>query len=235
MKTLRLYAGILRDSLKSLPRLFAIYKLTLKEVRDEGENIKTFIFASKRKVRFQAGQYGIWFMPRFIKGKPARLFTVAAAPGEDTVQVSTRIGPSDFKQKLSRLKPGDTVYVDGPIGEFVLPKILPEHIVFVAGGIGITPIRSLSKHIHDNALPVKTTLVHSADGYYLYQDELKGYVDTAHFTTRENFDATLQQLATERPNAIYYLSGPPGFVEVAHNTLAAHGVKHIRTDAFLGY
>ncbi|HSH55226.1 MAG TPA: FAD-dependent oxidoreductase [Candidatus Limnocylindrales bacterium] len=235
MKTLQLYLGILRDAIKSFGKLFVFHKLTLQEVRDEGENIKTFIFESNRKLDYKAGQYGIWFMPKFIKGKPGRLFTLASSPEEGIVQLSTRIGKTDFKQKLSRLKPGATVFMEGPIGQFTLPNPSPEAVVFIAGGIGITPIRALAVYVHDAELPVNTTLIHSADDFYLYKDEMKQYFHESHFVTRSDFETVLRQVAHDQANATFFLSGPPGFVESAHTILRKQGIKRIKTDAFLGY
>lgn len=235
MKTLQLYLGILRDAIKSFRKLFVIHRLTLLEVRDEGENIKTFIFKSNRRLNYAAGQYGIWFMPRFIKGKPGRLFTVASSPEEGIVQLSTRIGPSDFKQKLNRLNVGDTIFMEGPIGQFTLPEPLPQEIVFVAGGIGVTPIRAIAANIFNAQHPVKTTLIFSSSGTYLYKDELQKYVQNPHFTTRDTFDTTLNQVVSHQPRATFYVSGPPGFVESVNASLRKQGIKLIKTDAFLGY
>ncbi len=235
MLTMRLYLGILRDSLKSFGKLFVLHHLTLQEVRPEGEDIKTFVFKSNKKLNYRAGQYGIWMQRRWVKGKPWRFFTVASAPEEGVVQLSTRISKSDFKQKLNELKPGGKMLMLGPIGEFTLPQPAPSEVVFVAGGIGVTPIRAISKYTSDASLPIKTTLIHSSRGYYLYKDELEKYVTKAYFTDRDSFEAILQQVAEQQPEAIFYLSGPPNFVESTRKLLLQKNVRHIKTDGFLGY
>jgi ferredoxin-NADP reductase len=235
MQTIRLYLGIIRDSIKGWRTVFVLHNLTLQEAHKEGENIVTFVFKSNRKFNYQAGQYGVWILKRWVNGKPARLFTVASPPEEGVVQLSTRISGTDFKQKLAKLMPGDTMWMFGPIGGFTLPKQLPREVVFAAGGIGITPIRALAKHIHDTSLPIESTLIHSGQDFYLYKDELEGYVTTAHFTTRTDFDAILSQVASTRPDAIFYISGPPKFVEAARKLLLQANVRHIKTDGFLGY
>src|ERR1700722_7437672 len=122
MQTVQLYFGILRDSLKSFSKLFVIHHLTLQEVSIEGEDIKTFVFKSDKDLDYQAGQYGIWLLRRWVKGKPFRLFTVASAPEEGVMRLSTRISKSDFKQKLNKLVAGDKLLMFGPIGEFTIPK-----------------------------------------------------------------------------------------------------------------
>jgi ferredoxin-NADP reductase len=235
MQTIRLYFGILRDSLKSFNKLFVIHHLTLQKVRTEGEDIKTFVFKSNKDLDYRAGQYGIWMLKRWVKGKPFRLFTVASPPDEGVIQLSTRISKSDFKQKLNKLVPGDKLLMFGPIGEFTIPKQPPGDIVFVAGGIGITPIRAIAKHIRDASLPIKSILIHSSHDLYLYKAELEQYIDQTYFTTHDNFETTLDKVAKQQQNATYYLSGPPQFVESARKLLMQNNIRLIKTDGFLGY
>jgi ferredoxin-NADP reductase len=235
MQTVQLYLGILRDSLKSFNKLFVVQRLTLREVRVEGEDIKTFVFKSNKDLNYQAGQYGIWVLKQWVKGKPFRLFTVASAPEEGVIQLSTRISKSDFKKKLNKLVPGDTLLMFGPIGEFSIPKQPSGDIVFVAGGIGVTPIRALSRHIRDASLPIKSILIHSGHDFYLYKRELEKYIDQPYFTTRDNFETTLNKVAKQQQNATFYLSGPPQFVAAARKLLLQANIRHIKTDGFLGY
>lgn len=227
-----------RDMLKSFRQLLVMHKLTLQEVRSENEDIKTFVFSSNQKLTYQPGQYGIWVLKRWVRGKPGRLFTVASPPEDNVIQLSTRISNSDFKQKLNKLRVGDTMLMFGPIGLFTLPRPLPPSIVLVAGGIGITPMRALAKHIYNQSLPVRLTLIHSGNGSYLYRDEMTGYAAQAHFVTRESLAATVASVvAVHDTAAVYYLAGPPAFVEATGKLLGQNNVgrQQIRKDGFLGY
>ena len=230
------YLYVTWEAIVGIKTLFVLHSLKLKEVRKEGENIKTFVFSQGKKAKFEAGQYGMWIIPRWIWGKPVRLFTVAASPTEDTLQVSTRISSTDFKQKLSKLPIGSKVYMMGPIGKFVLGKKPPKEAVLVAGGIGVTPMRSLSRFVYDTKTPTKLTLIHSADGYYLYKKEFEKYVSTRHFVTKETLPGTLKAVAgrvsAETP---FYVSGPPAFVTFVHQSLKKLGRENILRDGFLGY
>lgn len=232
---MRSHLGVLRDLLKNFYKLFTPHFLILKEIRDEGEDIKTFVFTSNKKIKYKAGQYGVWFQKRWIFGKPWRLFSLASSPEENTIQLSTRISKSDFKQKLSKLMIGNRVIMLGAIGEFTLPKEVPEKAVFVAGGIGITPIRSLIKRTNESSLPIETTLIHSGREFYLYRNELEKLVNQAYYTTHDNFENVLNQVIEQNKNAIYYLSGPPQFVENARVLLINKNIHHIKIDSFLGY
>ena len=230
------YLYVTWEVLLDLKGVFTLHLLKLKEVRKEGENIQTFVFRSNKKVKFEAGQYGLWWMPKWIWGKPARLFTVAASPTEETLQVSTRIRGSDFKKKLVNLPVGGRMYMFGPIGRFTLGKKPPKAAVLIAGGIGATPMRAISRFVYDTKTPTKLTLVHSADRYYLYQKEFKKYVPECHFEKKETFENVLEEVAAKADKQTpFYISGPPGFVAFVTKTLKQLGRSNIRRDGFLGY
>lgn len=233
--TLRFLWAVTLDALKSFSGLFKIHTLTLTEVRPENENIKTFVFASNRKVVYQAGQYGVWLLPTFVKGKPGHLFTIASAPSENHLQLSTRISQSDFKQKLNALSVGSKVYMIGPIGQFVLSD--EKQAVLLAGGIGITPMRSIAlENARRGDNKTNLTLIHSADGNYLYKDEMHRAVGQTHFVTREQFEQTLETvIASVGTEATYFVSGPPAFVVNTEKLLEKHAVRNVKKDGFLGY
>lgn len=223
------------DMLRTFGGLFRFHKLTLVEKKREVEDIETFVMKPSKKLEFKAGQYGVWFVPRFIWGKPARLFTIAASPTEDTVQVSTRIRRTDFKKKLASLPLGASVYMIGPVGTFVLPDPAPKHALLIAGGIGVTPMRAIAKHVHDKKLATKLTLIHSAD-HYLYKTELEQLIADSHFVQRETFEEELQKVLKNVKNITpVYISGPPAFVLATEVILRKNGIKTIVKDGFLGY
>ncbi len=230
------YVYVTWEIILTFKGLFSLHTLHLKEVRKEGEDIQTFVFAPNRKVVFMAGQYGVWFMPQFIWGKPVRLFTIAASPTEKTLQVSTRIRRTDFKQKLSKLPIGAKIFMIGALGKFTLDKEPPEAAVLVAGGIGATPMRAISKFVYDTKTPTALTLIHSASGYYLYKKEFERYVPTRHFVTKETLPQTLEKVAGNLPaQTPFYVSGSPAFVVAVEQKLEQLGRRNIRRDGFLGY
>ncbi len=234
--TLVFNAKIIVDSLLGLRSLFNIYRLQLESVKHEGEDIRTFVFRSNKAVTYTAGQYGIWFFGSWTGFKPARLFTIASAPAEQRIQLSTRIRTSPFKQRLGKLSAGDHMYIVGPIGRFVLPKSHPKTVVMIAGGIGITPIRSIIKELAYTKSDTNVELIHSAETFYLFQDELQYDFVTPHYVTRSTLD---EQLTTTVKKAgievTYYISGAPKFVTSVESTLQKLGVRDIVTDGFLGY
>lgn len=233
--TLRFNFKVILDSILGWSNFFRVHRLTLVSAKHEQENVMTFVFKSNKKLTFHAGQYGVWFHSSFVKGKPARLFTVASAPSESVVQLSTRISNSHFKQRLSKLTPGDKMYMCNPIGRFVVTN-QTKQVVMIAGGIGITPFRAITKDIVDTKKDVQTHLIYSAHDTYLYKDQLAALCTSSEFVTKDGLETAIKKVIDVVPPSIpFYLSGPPAFVVSTEKLLKAHGVATIKTDGFLGY
>jgi len=76
--------------------------------------------------------------------------------------VSTRIRDTPFKKKLANLEIGTPIKITAPVGSFVLPEDdNSKCVVFLSGGIGITPFRSMIKYASDNRLPVRIVMFDS--------------------------------------------------------------------------
>ena len=116
--------------------------------QDEAANIRTFYFRPERPVQYTAGQFAEWTLKhnhpdsRGIK----RWFTISSAPTDTMVSITTKFAgdkSSSFKKALFKLEPGAELTMSDPMGDFVLPKLIQTPLVFVAGGIGITPFHSI--------------------------------------------------------------------------------------------
>jgi ferredoxin-NADP reductase len=115
---------------------------------------------------FQPGQYIGLTLPHAHPDSrgSARTFTIASAPGEPLVQITTRLStsPSTFKQALCSLSPGSVVEASSPGGQFVYTDAA-RPAVFIAGGIGITPFRAILSDLAAGHLPyAATTLLYSS-------------------------------------------------------------------------
>ncbi len=82
-------------------------------------------------------------------------FTLASAPTEKVVKITTRISndPSEFKKALLELKQGMTISMSGPVGSFYLKDNSPT--LLIAGGIGITPFRSIIKQLEMKGIALR--------------------------------------------------------------------------------
>ncbi|MGD0587836.1 MAG: FAD-dependent oxidoreductase [Thermoplasmata archaeon] len=91
----------------------------------------------------------------------ARTFSLSSSPSEpDQISVTCRISDTPFKQALSRLRPGETAEVFGPLGQFLYDPSRPT--VFLAGGIGITPFRGMLRYAADTGASAPRRLLYSA-------------------------------------------------------------------------
>ena len=129
------------------------FVLELKEKIPIAADVYDFLFKSDHKLKFKPGQYLEWTLSH--SGQDARgirrYFSVASSPAEEHVRMGVKFYPqaSSFKQSMLHLNPGDKITASQLAGEFVLPKDKNKKLVFMAGGIGITPFRSMIKHLLD--------------------------------------------------------------------------------------
>ena len=216
------------------------YKIKLIETIQFG-NYYVFDFEKPEGLNFTEGQYGIFMhVDKQIEGRKMRAFSMASSMNEGYLRIATRIieEPSDFKLKMKELKIGEVMSYTGPTGKFTLEE--SSSAVFIAGGIGITPIRGLLNGILYNKIDIDVSLIYSEnDGVYPFKQELdtikmKSYYQT---TPSETIDV-VKQVANEKGNdGYYYISGSPGFVNGIQNLLLDEGIfkEQIKFDLFSGY
>ena len=92
---------------------------------------------------------------------PIRHFTISSSPTENFIMFSTRIRDSPYKKRLSILEKGAKVKVRGPEGQFVLHEDYSKPAVFLSGGMGVTPFRSMIKYATDKQLPLRIIMFDS--------------------------------------------------------------------------
>ncbi|MBX4204901.1 MAG: oxidoreductase [Candidatus Doudnabacteria bacterium] len=127
--------------------------LTFAGKRSLGKDLYEFDFTPDRKLAFQPGQYLEWTLGHRkadTRGN-RRYFTIASSPTESGLKLGVKFHPesSSFKQSLLALAPGAKLLAGQLAGDFVLPADSSEKIIFIAGGIGITPYRSMLKYLLD--------------------------------------------------------------------------------------
>jgi ferredoxin-NADP reductase len=129
------------------------FKLTLMRVEKITSSCFEFVFRPDRKVDFSAGQYLDWTLavPKRDDRGNRRAFTIASSPGESEVRLGVKFypSPSAFKRALLAMRPGDVVYASQLAGDFTLPNDKNAKLAFIAGGIGVTPFRSMVQDLID--------------------------------------------------------------------------------------
>jgi ferredoxin-NADP reductase len=240
----------------------------LDKVKHEGTDIMSFKFFRKddqNYLNYKAGQFAIVDLgTNEDKKGPTREFTIASSPTEkDVILISTRIRDTPFKQKLSKLEKGTSVKITAPEGDFVLPDDYSNRVVFLSGGIGVTPFRSMIGYATDKQLPLKMTMFDSNrnPANILYKDEFDSWtklnrnLEIIYTITEEgekspSLDwkgergfidkAMLEKYLTkyELNHSTYYICGPPAMLNAMYKLLAKEikvPDEKIKTEEFYGY
>lgn len=123
------------------------HRFRVQEVVDEGGGVTSVYVTGKNLAQFSytAGQFNLWqFWQKGLRTMH-HPFTISSAPGDPYLRLSAKaIG--DFTAKLGQLKKGSPVLVSGPYGLFTQVVATKNKRLFIAGGIGITPILSMLKN-----------------------------------------------------------------------------------------
>jgi len=200
---------------------------------DEEGGVTAFTFRPSKPLKHVAGQHGFFFVP----GAGMKPFSIASAPEDDDIVIATKLqSGSKFKTALAALGPGENIKVRGPVMRFTLDGSSDE-VVFIAQGVGITPFRSLLRHIDGNDIKKHTTLIHVASAHPFRTETARLAREASYPTDAESFRLDLKQASTERPGATYYLSGAPSFIKetAALLTEARIPKKQLKRDMFRGY
>jgi glycine betaine catabolism B len=133
-------------------------------------------------LNYTAGQYAVFDLGTNDDPEgPIRSFTLASSPTEENfILISTRIRDTPFKKKLDSLDVGISVKLTAPLGKFVLHEDHSRAAVFLSGGIGVTPFRSMIKYATDKQLPIKIIMFDSNrnEQNVLYKNEFYEWVNT---------------------------------------------------------
>lgn len=234
--------------------------LTLQEKVKSGSDTVDFLFTPSHRFAFTPGQYMEWTLPHYRPDSRGnrRYFTIASSPTEDTLRLGVKFYPnsSSYKKALASLNSSTQIVGSQLSGDFTLPKNKNQKLAFLAGGIGITPFRSMLKYLVDTHQPRNIVLVYSnrnADEI-VYQDviaEAKNIgirtvltlTNTAQIPAsweglRGRVDETLvQQAIPDYRDRMFYISGSHSFVTTSQDLLRRLGVaeKNITIDFFPGF
>ncbi|HEY1645098.1 MAG TPA: FAD-dependent oxidoreductase [Candidatus Saccharimonadales bacterium] len=207
-------------------------------------DIKRYYFEPEHKISQTAGQ----FIEMHLKHDHPddrgirRWFTLSSSPTDKYLAITTKqIGDkaSSFKKTLDKLKVGDHLDISDPMGDFVLPKdsLLP--LIFVAGGIGITPFLSIAEYLRSTGEKRQIHL------FYAVSDMAEALNLAKYSSVLGSQRLILGQLsaqliydeAQKLNNPLIYISGPEHMVEGLNKGLEDLGVDKTRLigDFFPGY
>lgn len=239
----------------------AIYQVKLKGRQEIASGTMAFHFEKPEGFSYKAGQFGDFTLadpPETDAEGNTRGFSLASAPCEDDLMVATRMRDTAFKRVLKTLAPGTELALDAPWGSFTLHGDASIPAVFLSGGIGVTPIRSIVLQAAHDRLPHKIVLVYSnrrpEDAAFLdelaaAQERNPNFTLVATMTEMEKSSrpwkgetgfitqAMLLKSIGDLERPIFYISGPRAMVAAMRKILEDSGVKDdkIRTEEFSGY
>lgn len=221
-------------------------ELVLALKKEEAPNTVTFYFEPKDPISWEAGQFLHYILPHDDEDSRGndRYFTIASAPYEEEVMLTTRKGESSFKKALFNMQEGDTIQAEEPGGSFVVEDPEKEY-VFIAGGVGITPFRAILKQLDHDEAPINVTLLYGNGSQdFVYEEELK-MLEKEHdnlnihwFVAPEKIDeSAIKEHVSDLTKPIFYVSGPEPMVESLEEMLQTIGVpeENIKKDNFPGY
>lgn len=224
-------------------KLLRKHKITFVSRIDEGNGCYSFLFKKDTDVSWQAGQHGIFIIPSVVS-KNWRPFSVASSETENIIRISTIIPPtpSEFKSRLFSLTEGEKVLMRGPFGEFHVNED-GKQIVGIAGGVGVTPFRSILHEIYNNYITdTKIHLVYAGkENYFAFHEEFLMFQNHPDITiefvnTIEEVNEKINEVASTYENSAKYLiSGSPGMINSVKGRLQEKGIKNIINDPFKGY
>jgi ferredoxin-NADP reductase len=237
------------------------YQSTLLGRTEVAEGTMAFQFEKPKDFVFTAGQYIDLTLSGSHAGSSNGLthtFSIASAPFDEELLVTTRIRRTAFKQALSVLPIGTGARIEGPMGSFSLHSNTSRPAVFLAGGIGIAPFLSMVSYATAEKLRHPIILFYA--NRYL---EDAAFINVLWRLERANprfrFVPTLTRVANNYGawrgktgyissemlftqvrilrGPIYYVAGPATMVAATRRTLAEVGVDEddIRTEEFAGY
>ncbi len=226
-----------------------------------GPGLMDFLYIPTRKLAYQPGQYMEWTVDHDhvdSRGK-RRYFTLASSPTERSLRIGVKFSEhgSSFKQAMARnALPGTRILAAQVAGDFTMPKDQTQKLAFIAGGIGVTPFRSMVKYLIDRRERRDVVMLYANRRYdeILYADVFQAapsvfrfrpvYVlsepESAPFAwsgERGRIDA--EMIALQVPDyrdRLFYVSGSPALIQSVRQALRELGVKpdKIKTDSFAG-
>ncbi len=234
--------------------------LRLKDKVQMAPDTWEFVFVPSQKLAYAPGQYMEWTLATDHDDSRGnrRYFTLASSPTEEMIRLGVKFYPdsSTLKRSLLAMKPEDEILASHLAGDFVLPSDARQKCVFIAGGIGITPFRSMIQYVMDTRQLRPIVLFYSAKTpkEFVYRNVFEKArqvlgIKTIYTVTDEHSQSTgwnlargrvtPQMIRTEVPDYAvcqFYVSGPTAMVDSTHQMLRQMGIREdrIKTDYFSG-
>ncbi len=233
----------------------------IERIEDESDVIRSLYLTPAdggANLPFEAGQFlTLRVTPQ--EAPVVRTYTVSSSPSDAYYRVSVKREEAGYVSKyLHDLAVGDVIEAKAPQGDFWLDPSVRRPAVLLAGGVGITPMMSMARHVVDEGLRTRhyrpLTILHAArstreraffDAFRKLAEQSGGAVSYYSFvgaaaegekagvdyngTGRISADVLRQVLALDDYD--FYLCGPPGFMQAMYDAIRELGVRDARVFA----
>ncbi len=219
------------------------------EQRVVAEKTAEVSFKRPGDYKFEAGQYAQVIIPRLLypdQRGVSRLFSIASSPNDkNRITIAFRDSGSGFKRTLMEAPLGHEIIIRGPFGgDFTLPEDEFPDVVFIAGGVGITPFLSMSRFATEKELSLPILLLYAnrnkkSAAYFKEIGDMASR--NPHFTNKNKFGRVDKNFIRKNVKDVltteWYVAGPPAMVEYSKGILLNFGVlvDKIHTERFTGY
>ncbi len=230
------------------------FETTVKEIIPRTFDTTSFRFPRPAGFDFKPGQY-MFVTVKFGDKELIHPFSISSSPTDpDLIEFTKKLTTSEYSNRLRAMKTGDWARIDGPYGKFTCECEF-EKILFLAGGIGITPFYSIMKFCTDKRLPTSLILFygcrneeeiafkHELDNMekgntnlrviYVLNEPPPGWTGKTGFVTPD----LIKQEAPDFKDRIFYACGPPGMVTAMEKLVASLGLPEtqLRLERFVGH
>ncbi|GAB4270245.1 MAG: hypothetical protein Kow0092_24550 [Deferrisomatales bacterium] len=237
------------------------YASQLLRREEVAEGILAVHLARPEGFRFRPGQWCFLNLPdRGLRDERGlrRHLSIASAPADEELLFATKRSESAFKQTLARLEPGDPISLEAPRGSLALPEDPEIPVALLAGGIGITPFRSLLRHelsrgsrrpitlFYSNRRPEEAPFLEElqamdrrAEAFRLVATMTRMHLSSTPWDgpTRRLDSAMIREGCPGWAQAHFYLAGPPPMVDAMAGVVREMGVspERVHPEKFVGY
>ncbi len=232
-------------------------KISLSETIKRTDTVQSFRFLSQKKIDFIAGQFlQIFFDEASWDNKELNKYlSFSSSPTKEYIEVTKRLGESNFSQRLRNLKPSDAVLIRAPLGNCIFKEEYKK-TGFLIGGIGITPVISIIEYIKDKEINTDVCLLYSnrSEEEIAFRKELDNWqginknIRVHYFVSdqppkEKNIAfSRIDRLNVEKhmpdlKERIIFIFGPPKMVEAMKGLCLELGMNPdtIKTEMFIGY
>ena len=230
------------------PRALRRNRYRIVECIPETHNTTTLVLAPETGKRFHYLPGQFMFLTPLDPNFPLEEhpFTISSSPSQSGILCATIKSAGDFTARVRHWRSGEHILVDGPYGRYsYLLHPHADRLVFIAGGVGITPMMSMIRFLRDigDSRPIRLIYANQTEDDIIFRDELEDIqskmdLRVVHILSRPSADwrgergrisrEFLSRFMEEKRAAACYVCGPPAMMKSAAADLRAIQIEPSR-------